>query len=343
MLKPQPGSFGAADQDAIVFTNADMDPIKRKDRTYQWYQMGLFWIAEGFNAAQLQVSASAFSLGLNPWTVRRRMPVGEYDRLHPLCWLRLPREQTWDELPWHHQSLLWNHRFQVGDDSPSRSLSDLLRHPNESRWSSRSGLYQRHLAILQQVGSQRLSRLSQYHRPTTPLLLDLLAHLAAISIPPNQNLTVLVRREERPRTSLLDRPVHLVNHCSRRMAQRLEETQHPHQRHVSRLSLRNLCQRRHLRQRHLRRQHHGYLQTLQERQSRMGNTALRAPRLRHPDRAPRLHHGRRIISRLRRSPMEPARHHQQLRRPRRQVLRWLPVRVLQHHDQRHRQLHPLRE
>ena len=66
VLKPQPGSFGAADQDAIVFTNADMDPIKRKDRTYQWYQMGLFWIAEGFNAAQLQVSASAFSLGLNP-------------------------------------------------------------------------------------------------------------------------------------------------------------------------------------------------------------------------------------------------------------------------------------
>ncbi|KAH8760886.1 NCS1 nucleoside transporter [Hyaloscypha finlandica] len=28
--------------------------------------MGLFWIAEGFNAAQLQVSSSAFSLGLNP-------------------------------------------------------------------------------------------------------------------------------------------------------------------------------------------------------------------------------------------------------------------------------------
>ncbi|KAH8805015.1 NCS1 nucleoside transporter [Xylogone sp. PMI_703] len=43
-----------------------MDPIKRKDRTYEWYQMGLFWIAEGFNAAQLEVSSSAFSLGLNP-------------------------------------------------------------------------------------------------------------------------------------------------------------------------------------------------------------------------------------------------------------------------------------
>ncbi|OQV08884.1 hypothetical protein CLAIMM_13097 [Cladophialophora immunda] len=66
VLKPKPGSFGADDADAIVYTNEDMDPIKRKDRTYQWYQMGLFWIAEGFNAAQLQVSSSAFSLGLNP-------------------------------------------------------------------------------------------------------------------------------------------------------------------------------------------------------------------------------------------------------------------------------------
>ena len=49
-----------------IYTNQDMDPIKRKDRTYEWYQMGLFWIAEGFNAAQLEVSSSAFSLGLNP-------------------------------------------------------------------------------------------------------------------------------------------------------------------------------------------------------------------------------------------------------------------------------------
>lgn len=66
VLHPKPGSFGADDPDALRFTNEDMDPIKRKDRTYQWYQMGLFWIAEGFNAAQLQVSSAAFSLGLNP-------------------------------------------------------------------------------------------------------------------------------------------------------------------------------------------------------------------------------------------------------------------------------------
>ncbi|KAI1625035.1 NCS1 nucleoside transporter [Exophiala viscosa] len=66
VLKPHPGSFGAEDPNAIRYTNEDMDPIKRKDRTYAWYQMGLFWIAEGFNAAQLEVSSSAFSLGLNP-------------------------------------------------------------------------------------------------------------------------------------------------------------------------------------------------------------------------------------------------------------------------------------
>jgi len=66
VLKPHAGSFMADEPGAIRYTNVDMDPIQRKDRTYAWYQMGLFWIAEGFNAAQLQVSSSAFSLGLNP-------------------------------------------------------------------------------------------------------------------------------------------------------------------------------------------------------------------------------------------------------------------------------------
>ncbi|KAI5247876.1 hypothetical protein E4T43_01696 [Aureobasidium subglaciale] len=66
VLKPQPGAFGAEDPKSITYSNEDMDPIRRQDRTYEWYQMGLFWIAEGFNAAQLQVSSSAFSLGLNP-------------------------------------------------------------------------------------------------------------------------------------------------------------------------------------------------------------------------------------------------------------------------------------
>jgi NCS1 family nucleobase:cation symporter-1 len=50
----------------MVWINEDMAPIKRKDRTYEWYQMGLFWIAEAFNGTQLQVASSAFSLGLNP-------------------------------------------------------------------------------------------------------------------------------------------------------------------------------------------------------------------------------------------------------------------------------------
>ncbi|KAJ6093444.1 hypothetical protein N7486_008733 [Penicillium sp. IBT 16267x] len=66
VLKPTPGSFGSDDPDAIAYTNEDLDPIRRKDRTYAWYQMGLFWIAEGFNAAILEVPSSAFSLGLNP-------------------------------------------------------------------------------------------------------------------------------------------------------------------------------------------------------------------------------------------------------------------------------------
>jgi NCS1 family nucleobase:cation symporter-1 len=66
VLKPSAGSFGAGNEEIAPWTNEDMDPIKRKDRTYGRYQMGLFWIAEGFNAAQLEVPSSAFSLGLNP-------------------------------------------------------------------------------------------------------------------------------------------------------------------------------------------------------------------------------------------------------------------------------------
>lgn len=66
VLKPEPGAFTDEDDGPKVYSNKDMDPIKRKDRTYEWYQMGLFWIAEGFNAAQLEVASSAFSLGLNP-------------------------------------------------------------------------------------------------------------------------------------------------------------------------------------------------------------------------------------------------------------------------------------
>jgi NCS1 family nucleobase:cation symporter-1 len=66
VLKPQPGTLQSDDLGTIGYINEDMVPVQRKDRTYEWYQMGLFWIAEGFNGAQLQVASSAFSLGLNP-------------------------------------------------------------------------------------------------------------------------------------------------------------------------------------------------------------------------------------------------------------------------------------
>jgi NCS1 family nucleobase:cation symporter-1 len=66
VLKHQNDILQSDDLGSMVYINEDMVPIKRKDRTYEWYQMGLFWIAEGFNGAQLQVASSAFSLGLNP-------------------------------------------------------------------------------------------------------------------------------------------------------------------------------------------------------------------------------------------------------------------------------------
>ncbi|KAJ0413071.1 permease for cytosine/purines, uracil, thiamine, allantoin-domain-containing protein [Aspergillus carlsbadensis] len=48
------------------FTNADMDPVPFKDRTWAWYDVGGFWISEGFQIPILQMAGSLIANGLSP-------------------------------------------------------------------------------------------------------------------------------------------------------------------------------------------------------------------------------------------------------------------------------------
>ncbi|KAL8651811.1 MAG: hypothetical protein Q9210_003049 [Variospora velana] len=50
---------------ASRWRSADLDPVPKADKKWEWYHIGGFWIAEGFSAAQIQTSSAAVALGLN--------------------------------------------------------------------------------------------------------------------------------------------------------------------------------------------------------------------------------------------------------------------------------------
>lgn len=49
-----------------AFANADLDPVPFPHRTWMWYNVGSFWIAEGFQLPILQMAGSIVASGLNP-------------------------------------------------------------------------------------------------------------------------------------------------------------------------------------------------------------------------------------------------------------------------------------
>ncbi|KAK5110442.1 hypothetical protein LTR62_005793 [Meristemomyces frigidus] len=65
VLHPHPGSF-TAEGDSARWSNKDLDPVAQEDKKWEWYHVGGFWVAEGFNVAQLETPSSAVALGLNP-------------------------------------------------------------------------------------------------------------------------------------------------------------------------------------------------------------------------------------------------------------------------------------
>ncbi|KAL2827359.1 NCS1 nucleoside transporter [Aspergillus cavernicola] len=58
------------------FTNADMDPVPFRDRTWSWYDVGGFWISEGFQIPILQTAGSLISNGLSPGMAMGAVVVG---------------------------------------------------------------------------------------------------------------------------------------------------------------------------------------------------------------------------------------------------------------------------
>ncbi|KAK5126858.1 hypothetical protein LTR08_004575 [Meristemomyces frigidus] len=65
ILHPEPGSF-TAEGESSRWSNKDLDPVPQANKKWEWYHVGGFWIAEGFNVAQLETPSSAVALGLNP-------------------------------------------------------------------------------------------------------------------------------------------------------------------------------------------------------------------------------------------------------------------------------------
>ncbi|RFU28180.1 hypothetical protein B7463_g8166, partial [Scytalidium lignicola] len=84
VLHPPPGSF-TAEGDSARWSNADLDPVPETKKKWEWYHVGGFWIAEGFNAAQMQVPSSAVSIGLNPGLAVVACLIGNLLVTFPVC------------------------------------------------------------------------------------------------------------------------------------------------------------------------------------------------------------------------------------------------------------------
>lgn len=48
------------------FSNSDLDPVPFAFRTWTWYNVGGFWISEGFQIPILQMAGSLIASGLSP-------------------------------------------------------------------------------------------------------------------------------------------------------------------------------------------------------------------------------------------------------------------------------------
>jgi NCS1 family nucleobase:cation symporter-1 len=84
VLCPPPGSF-TAEGDSARWSNKDLDPVASSQKKWEWYHVGGFWVAEGFNAAQMQVPSSAVALGLNPGLAVVACLIGNLLVTGPVC------------------------------------------------------------------------------------------------------------------------------------------------------------------------------------------------------------------------------------------------------------------
>jgi hypothetical protein len=66
ILHPAPGSF-TAEGESARWSNEDLDPVPQENKLWEWYHVGGFWVAEGFNVA-FRLSTVSCSCGVEELT-----------------------------------------------------------------------------------------------------------------------------------------------------------------------------------------------------------------------------------------------------------------------------------
>lgn len=84
VLAPEPGSF-TNEGESARWSNKDLDPVRPAQKKWEWYHVGGFWIAEGFSAAQMEVTSSAVALGMNPGIALVACLVGNLLVVNAVC------------------------------------------------------------------------------------------------------------------------------------------------------------------------------------------------------------------------------------------------------------------
>ncbi|KAI4143911.1 MAG: hypothetical protein L6R39_004387, partial [Caloplaca ligustica] len=54
LLLRRRGTPGVSSHTPSRWNSEDLNPVPQKDKKWEWYHVGGFWIAEGFSAAQIQ-------------------------------------------------------------------------------------------------------------------------------------------------------------------------------------------------------------------------------------------------------------------------------------------------
>lgn len=84
LLHPDPGSF-SSDPQLVRWSNKDLDPVPKRQKKWEWYHVGGFWIAEGFSVAQMQTASASVALGLNPGLTLVAYLIGNLIVAIPCC------------------------------------------------------------------------------------------------------------------------------------------------------------------------------------------------------------------------------------------------------------------
>ncbi|KAI4120242.1 MAG: hypothetical protein LQ338_007162 [Usnochroma carphineum] len=84
-LPPFSETLAVPNQTLSRWSSDDLNPVPKSQKKWEWYHIGGFWIAEGFSAAQIQISSAAVALGLNPGLALAAYAIGNLLAAVPCC------------------------------------------------------------------------------------------------------------------------------------------------------------------------------------------------------------------------------------------------------------------